>query len=140
MRRLVNPISIMLPLLLTMAMGTPVLAARTVLSAPDGATFGDTITLTVTGNSSDEEWVRVQCFANSTSEGSNMAGNQLQVGELVFDVFAYLGSSPAVIQGPDVTLGPSLFWTGGGADCEARMWATNRWKPTNIADAFSVGP
>jgi len=129
--------SIVVGVLAALLLASPVLAAKTVLNVEaDGAHFGDTVLVTVSGNTDAQVWARVGCYSNVTTEPASAAGTH------ILDTFAYLGTSPGVNGDAYITLGPnSPYWTGGGADCVAQLWDSRRWRPmANAIDEFSVLP
>jgi len=103
------------------------IAGETIAVAPDPATFGGTVTTTVT---SAHAWpvVYVHCYGNGSTVGQN-PGQLLSATEAVFrDDLVF-------------TLGPTPSWSGGGADCYATLLGFEDGYYTPLAETtFAVGP
>lgn len=108
-------------------LATPVFGrAKTSITGPDGFHFGESAGVTFdTGKSKVDPfnwWASVNCYNNGTTtvEGQN----DTTTGELIYSESLHLGDQT----GPPIndnlmTFGPTLSWTGGGADCTVTLQA-----------------
>ena len=72
--------------------------------SPGGPYFGDQVTFTVSTTATAEPWVNVNCYQNGTRVYGQWRG--------FFDRYQY---------GQIFTLGPTPSWTGGAAECTAKL-------------------
>jgi hypothetical protein len=85
--------------------------------------YGDTITFVVSTTATTRPWVRVDCFQGSTMVGGGSAGFFPE----------YLWSQDFGLQ--------SASWTGGAADCTAKLYMTDGTSSTTLATrSFHVDP
>ena len=116
---------ILASLALALLIASPVLGkAGASITAPNGLSFGDTFSVTITEprHYAGGLFTHLFCLANPTSQGTA--------------VLQESWSSSGTF-----TLGPTPSWSGGGADCTVTLQSHNGGKVTDYAsDDFIVTP
>ena len=111
---------------------------NSLVSVPDGLTFGDTFAVTWASDQTGDLLVKAECFSIAATEGPFAPA---------VDVSVYAWAEPAVTSpqsAPEFELGPTPRWSGGPA--RGRVYLIRRDTPdgsvlTTLAESpFSVGP
>jgi hypothetical protein len=130
-------------LALALLIASPVSArANASIQGPDGAHFGETHGVTFEPAKAKVDpfrwWAKVECFANETTYGQSILDNGL-----VYAEYLHLGDQEGFpINDDEMTLGPTLSWVDGGADCTVTLLANdgNGGFRSYATDGFEVLP
>lgn len=127
---------------LALLIASPVSArAQASIAGPDGASFGESAGVTFDAGKAkvdpDNWWARVDCYLNDSTIGASSFESGL-----VYAEYLYLGSRTYVVNDELMTFGPTVSWSGGGADCTVELLAYdgNGGFRSYATDSFEVLP